>query len=114
MRKLRDYSEKLKRVKHTFVLFTLYIELYLVVWYPWTKRKPMTINELNVVKSWFLYQMVAYFTMHTYGANQAFRFAKGILLHRESRQNRIKIGKDLFYIMYAASSELPSYVSTMG
>ena len=58
--------------------------------------------------------MVAYFTMHTYGANQAFRFAKGIWLHRESRQNRIEIGKDLFYIMYAASSELPSYVSTMG
>jgi len=32
---------------------------------------------------WFLYKMVAHFTMRTYGVNQAFQFIEGIWLHRK-------------------------------
>ena len=38
-----------------------------------------------LLHTWFLHQMVAHFTMRTYGP---FRFVEGIWLHRKSRQIR--------------------------
>ena len=36
----------------------------------------------EVLGSWYLYHVVAQNIMRTYGANQIFRFVKGIRLHR--------------------------------
>ena len=64
---------------------------------------------------WFLYQMVAHFTMRTYGVNQEFRFAEGIWLHRKSRQIRFFFGKDLsLHHTCATCSEQPSHIKTIG
>ena len=53
------------------------------------------------VTPWFLYHMVAHFTMLTNGVYQAFRFVECIWLHRKSRQIRLFFGKDLFYFIFA-------------
>ena len=46
--------------------------------------------------------MVAHFTMHTQGVNQAFRFVESIWLRRKSRQIRFFfLGNDLFYFIRA-------------
>ena len=48
-------------------------------------------------------------TVRTCGVNQAFQFAEGIWLHRNSRQIRFIFGKDVFYFIRAHTcSELPS------
>ena len=62
---------------------------------------------------WFLYQMVAHFTMRTYGVNQAFRVVEGIWLHRGSRQIRDK--KNLKIPIIIRAQHVLSYhlVSTM-
>ena len=39
-----------------------------------------------LLHTWFLHQMVAHFTMRTYGVNLEFRFDEGIWLHRKSGQ----------------------------
>ena len=50
----------------------------------------------------FLYQMVAHFTLRTYGVNQEFRFVEGIWLHRKSSQIRFFfLWNYLFYIKRA-------------
>ena len=60
------------------------------------------VNQLyDTTESWFLYQMVAQFTMRTYGVKQGFRFVEGIWLHRKSSQIRFFFGKDLFFIILA-------------
>ena len=59
--------------------------------------------------------MVAYFTMLTYGVNQAFGFSEGVWLHRKSRQIRYLFSeKPTLLHMCAPCSELPSYIHTMG
>ena len=45
--------------------------------------------------------MIAHFTMRTHGVNQAFRFVKGIWLHRKSRQIHFFTEKDLVFIIRA-------------
>ena len=50
----------------------------------------------------FLYQMVAHFTMRTHGENQAFRFFKGIRLHRKIVVlSDFFLRKDLVFIILA-------------
>ena len=44
-------------------------------------------------KSWFLYYMIAHFTMRTHGVNQEFRFVEGICPHRKGHQIRVFFGK---------------------
>ena len=46
---------------------------------------------------WFLYQMVAHFTMRTHRVKQEFRFVEGIWLHRKSRQTRFFFRKKTFF-----------------
>ena len=50
----------------------------------------------------FLYKMVAQFTMRTHGVNKTFRFVEGIWLHRKNRQIRFFFSeKDLVFIIRA-------------
>ena len=63
---------------------------------------------------WFLYYMVAHFTLRKYGVKQAFRFFEGIWLHRKSRQIRFFRKRPILHHTCATCSELPSYISTMG
>ena len=64
--------------------------------------------------SWFSYEMVAHFTMRTYGVNEAFRFVEGTWLHRKSHQIRFFVRKrPILHHTFATCSELPSYISTM-
>ena len=61
-----------------------------------------------------LYQMVAHFTMRTYGVNLEFRFVEGISVHRKSRKIRVFSWKcPILHHTCATCSELPSYMSTM-
>ena len=54
------------------------------------------------IVTWFLYYMVAHFTLRTYGLNQEFRFDEGIWLHQKSHQIRFLFSeKDLVYIIRA-------------
>ena len=50
--------------------------------------------------TWFLYQMVAPFTMRTYGVNQEFRFVEVIWLDRKSRQIRFFSRKKTLFTPY--------------
>ena len=68
-----------------------------------------------MLTSWFLYQMVAYSTMRTYGVNQAFRFIEGLCLHRKSRQIRF-LGKDIIRAQHVLSHTILSamaYIDTI-
>ena len=58
--------------------------------------------------------MVAQNTVRTYGVNQVFRFVKGIWLHRKSCQIRFIWKRPILLHTCATSSEVPSYISTMG
>ena len=57
------------------------------------KGKTIATLCISLVVSWFLYYMVAHFTMRTYRVNQAFRFDEGTWLHQNT----------IFYIMRAQS-----------
>ena len=61
----------------------------------------LTQPRIHLANRGFLYQMVAHFTMHTSGLNEAVRFVESIWFHRKSRQVRIKakIGKDLYCLL---------------
>ena len=64
--------------------------------------------------SWFLYYMVAHFTMRTFGVNQVFRSVIGMLLHRKSHQILKRFRKrPILHHTCALCSELPSYISTV-
>ena len=52
-----------------------------------------------MILTWFLYKMVAHFTMRTHEVNQAFRFVEGIWLHRKNRQIRFFPEKGLVFII---------------
>ena len=60
--------------------------------------------------------MVAHFTIHTYGVNQAFQFFEGIWLHRKSHQIRFFFSLKLpnLHNTCAPCSELTSNTSIMG
>ena len=50
--------------------------------------------------TWFLYKMVAHFTMRTHGVKKTFRVVECIWLHRKSRQIRTIFRKiEQFYII---------------
>ena len=63
----------------------------------------MAVNILDILNSsWLLFYIVAHFTMHTHGLNQAFLFFEGIWLHRKSRQIRfLFLEKDPVFIILA-------------
>ena len=46
---------------------------------------------------WFSDQMVAQFTMRTYGVEQEFRFLEGIWFHRKSSQIRFFFSEQTFF-----------------
>ena len=50
--------------------------------------------------AWFLYEMVAHFTMRTYGVNQVFRFVEGGYIERVVKSDFF-LGKGLLYIISA-------------
>ena len=50
--------------------------------------------------SWFLYWMVALFTMRIHGVIQAFRFVEYVWLHRKSRQIRFFWGEKTLFTSY--------------
>ena len=59
--------------------------------------------------------MVAHFTMHTHGVNQAFGFVEGIWLHRKSHQIRFFFRKkNLFTHTCARWNEQPSNIKNHG
>ena len=46
----------------------------------------LSLEQVNT--PWFLYKMVAHFTIRTYGVKQGFRFVEVICLHRKSNQSQ--------------------------
>ena len=73
----------------------------------WAYSKWVTINQVKPVsftkedRPWFLYWMVAHFTMRTYGVYRSFRFVEGIWLRKESPIPRKFSRKELYYIIRA-------------
>ena len=48
---------------------------------------PLIVNEGSALwQAWYIYKIVAHFTMCTYGVKQIFRFVEGIWLHRKNHQ----------------------------
>ena len=82
---------KSRNLPHTDIrIYSIDLRLFL--------RHPVTDTDILMV----LYQMVAHYTMHTYGVNQEFRFVEGIWFHRKSRQIRFFfLGKDLSHTIRA-------------
>ena len=71
-------------------------------------------NSIQILPGipWFLYKMVAHFSMRTHGLHQALRFVEGIWLHRKSRQLRFHFSeKDLVFFIRATLNEQPSYIT---
>ena len=61
-------------------------------------------NIWELICAWFLYKMVAHFTMRKYGVKQKFQFVIGIWLHRKSSEIPfVSREKNLFYIIRAYS-----------
>ena len=86
--------------------------------HPWKEHvflRCWTTNTAIMFQGWFLYLMVAHFTMRTYGVNPEFRFNQGICLHREWVVKSDFFSRKIPFLHHACAtcSEQPSNIKTM-
>ena len=116
--KLNLPETKKRTIKKLPEVLSLFI-MYMNYTYVRSTRRKVSLNILlssenllknvwSVLDPWFLFKMVAHFTMRTYGVKQEFRFVEGIWLHRKKISQKIPI----FHHTCANCFELPSYIST--